>query len=69
MQHLQAEHRQFLQGKQEFLAVHLQQLTITKGHGSAQPAMLWIDQGSNTKGATWSDFLQAIITPIELHFP
>jgi hypothetical protein len=29
--------------------------------------MLWIHQGSDTKGATWPDHLDAMITPIELH--
>ena len=68
MHHLQTKHRQFLQGKQEFSAVHLQQLSVAKGHGSAEAAMLWIHQGSNTKRTTWSDYLNSVITPIELHF-
>ena len=67
MQHLQAKHRQFLQSKQEFFSVHLQQLTVAKGHGSAEAAMLWFHQSSNTKRATWSNYLHTILTPIELH--
>jgi len=67
MHHLQAKHGQFLHGKQEFLAIHLQQLTVARGYGSAEAAMLWIHQCSDTKRAPWSDHLNAMITPIELN--
>jgi hypothetical protein len=45
MQHLVAKHGQFLHGKEEFFAIHLQQFTVTNGHGSAEAAVLWIHQG------------------------
>ena len=67
MQHLQAKHGQFLHGKQEFSTIHLQQLTVTNGYGSAEAAMFRTQQGSNTKRIACSDHLHAMITPIKLN--
>jgi hypothetical protein len=51
MQHLQAEHRQFLHREQELMPIQLQEIRFRQGGGGAEPAVIWIQQGTDPEAA------------------
>ena len=67
VQHLQAEHRQFLNGEQEFRSVHLQQFGIGERRGGTEATVIGIDQGSDAETTAWSHGFRQLATPAELN--